>query len=711
MSRRRARDNQGTAVTLFQFLDVLLCTMGALILLLVVIAHRASKQAAEEVADQKGAVQSVVDELEWRASVLEGSREPTRAAFERARNEVAYLEARIRELEAQLAQRQQAAEELMNSVGRTQQDRSQVEAELARMQQELLLARQRLDEERKAVAARPKSFAIVPYQGKHGTRRRPVYFECDGESVVLQPEGVRFEAEDFQALGPGNPLSAAMRATRQYIVTQQGTADDPSFDPYPLLLVRPSGIPAYYVARAALESYGGDFGYELIDEDWKLALPPPDPQLADAQRSAANEARQRFRVLALAAPKLYGRNSGGYGGGGFEDAAGFDEARRRVGAGLGGNSAYPGGGYGESETGEEGYGGAGTSPSGRPANWAMRGRGQGSGRGPGASRGQGRWSSHDEADLLAEGAGSGGDMPGSEASGALPHGFGNTAGQGFGTEEGKDGAYSGTDNQGGGRGTPGSFDPQATPGPGGATGQAGEGPESGGAYAGGNGPAGSEAGAPTGGTEAGQGMSAAAGGSASDASGAAQSSGAGSAASAGSGQPPAAGGSPSSMFSFGNAPPGAAGGKPAQGVQGPRGDRARRSGGGGDSLEKTRGENWAMRQQPAVNVPVGRPVRIECRSDRLTIRPEKRGVEPIVVPLEGGTAGSVDQLVAAVWEEVDSWGFAGNGFSWRPELRLEVFPGGEGRYEDLKALMVGSGLEVRSVRAPTQANGRPSRKR
>ena len=112
------------------------------------------------------------------------------------------------------------------------------------------------------MAEKPRSFAIVPFQGKHGTRRRPIFFECDGESVVLQPEGVRFEAEDFQILGPGNPLSSAMRATRQYVVTQQGTADDPSYDPYPLLLVRPSGIPAYYVARASLESYGGDFGYD-----------------------------------------------------------------------------------------------------------------------------------------------------------------------------------------------------------------------------------------------------------------------------------------------------------------------------------------------------------------------------------------------------------------------------------------------------------------
>jgi len=706
MSRRRASDSEGTTVTLFQFLDVLLCTMGALILLLVVIAHRASKQAAELAADQGGEVQSVVDELEWRANVLEGSREPTRAAFERARNELAHLEARIRELQAQLAERQKAAEELLSSSSQTQQEQSQVEAELARLQIELDQARKRLDEERKAMAEKPRSFAIVPFQGKHGTRRRPIFFECDGESVVLQPEGVRFEAEDFQILGPGNPLSSAMRATRQYVVTQQGTADDPSYDPYPLLLVRPNGIPAYYVARASLESYGGDFGYELIDADWKLAFPPADPQLADAQRSAANEARQRFRVLALAAPRLYGRG-GGYGGGGFEDAAGIDEARRRVGEGLGGNSAYPGGGYGSrgrggSERGD-GFGGSGDSPSGRPANWAMRGQGRGAG---GRGQGQGRWSSHDEADMPGESGPSG--------SGAL-WGPENAAAAERAGENGGQGGYGG--GVGNGDASPsemaesassaGSFDPRGTPGGGSTQGEPGEGPDLGGGLAG---PAGMEEGSPSGGYEPGQGSSGTPGsGTSSDGANGSTSSGSSSAMSAGSGQP---GSSSSSMLSLGNAPPGAEGGRPAQGVQGPRGDRARRAGGSsGDSLDKSRGENWAMRKQHAVNVPVERPVRIECRSDRLTIRPEKRGIEPITVPLKGATAESVDQLVAAVWDEVDSWGFAGNGFSWKPELKVEVFPDGQGRYEDLKALMAGSGMNVRSSQAPAQAKGRPTRTR
>ena len=47
-----------------------------------------------------------------------------------------------------------------------------------------------------------------------------------------------------------------------------------------MLLVRPKGS-RYYAARAAMKSWGGDFGYELIDDDWKLSFQPPDARLAN----------------------------------------------------------------------------------------------------------------------------------------------------------------------------------------------------------------------------------------------------------------------------------------------------------------------------------------------------------------------------------------------------------------------------------------------
>ena len=46
--KRRGRPNSSPSVALFPFLAVLMCTMGALVLMLVVIARNSQEQAARE---------------------------------------------------------------------------------------------------------------------------------------------------------------------------------------------------------------------------------------------------------------------------------------------------------------------------------------------------------------------------------------------------------------------------------------------------------------------------------------------------------------------------------------------------------------------------------------------------------------------------------------------------------------------------------------
>ncbi len=106
-------------------------------------------------------------------------------------------------------------------------------------------------------------------------------------------------------LGPGNPLAASMRAAREHLLRNRNTDARESGEPYPLLLIRPDGIGAYYVARAALTSWGSEFGYEFVDQEWKLEYPPVDPELLAITKAAAEDARQRQRLLARAAPKIY----------------------------------------------------------------------------------------------------------------------------------------------------------------------------------------------------------------------------------------------------------------------------------------------------------------------------------------------------------------------------------------------------------------------
>ena len=80
-------------------------------------------------------------------------------------------------------------------------------------------------------------------------------------------------------MGPNNPLAAAFRAIRENMFDRGNFDPQRDGEPYPLLLVRPGGIIAYYAAREAMQWWTADFGYELIDDDWKVAFPPPDPQM------------------------------------------------------------------------------------------------------------------------------------------------------------------------------------------------------------------------------------------------------------------------------------------------------------------------------------------------------------------------------------------------------------------------------------------------
>ena len=48
-----------------------------------------------------------------------------------------------------------------------------------------------------------------------------------------------------------------------------------------------------------------------------------------------------------------------------------------------------------------------------------------------------------------------------------------------------------------------------------------------------------------------------------------------------------------------------------------------------------------------------------------------------------------------LWARVESWGIAVAGGYWKPVLNVQVTPGAEQRFEELRVLLDGSGLEVR----------------
>ena len=296
---RRSRTREGIAISLFPFLAVLLCTMGALLVLLVLFGHSIGQQdeivAAEQAMQMEAELQGRVDSLLWRLDQLKDMRSKTNDELEKLRLQLAGIEDNSRTLAAELKDLQKLREDLL--------DRKAVAAttidELRELEAELATARESLDEARQERDSNPPAYAVVPYEGSSGTHRRPLFIECSLDGVFLQPEGIRLNPEDFEGpAGPGNPLASGLRAAREYLARQSVSADDPGLRPYPLLLVRPSGVMAYYAARDAIASWGSDFGYQLIEEDWRLAFPEKDLALRDVELQAINEARERLQWLA-----------------------------------------------------------------------------------------------------------------------------------------------------------------------------------------------------------------------------------------------------------------------------------------------------------------------------------------------------------------------------------------------------------------------------
>jgi len=543
-TQNRNRRQSAVSVSLFPFLAVLICTMGALILLLVVITHQARLQAAQLAAAEESkratALKESREDVQWRIELLKESREKTEAELAEARLTLGHVEDHARRLQSQLARLEATLAELDRAGVDDRHQRARLEDELQRVRAEIAVAGRELADARRDAEHRARSYAIVPYHGPNETRRRPIYIECTAEAVILQPEGIRLTERHFAGpMGPGNPLAAALRAKREYLLTQGAMDPEKAGEPYPLLLVRPEGIEAYYAARAAMHSWASDFGYELVGTDWKLDFRPPDAELGRVMREAIESARVGQARLAAAAPRHYGRSQG--------------RATYRVAPTLGGvvrDGLLPG---------EPASGG---SADGSPPTFGRSSGSNGSGLSDAGRSGGGQMAPH-----YARPEGAIGGRPPRE----LPPGV---------------------EGQSGPAPRPGEWRPNM---------------QSGGRRS----------------------------------------------------------------TSDGHDRPG---------------HKA--------SMAKNRGQNWGLPDAARGSVPITRPIKILCHHDRLVIVPERGMSGGRTIPLKLRTERSVDEFLSAVWSHMESWGLAGNGMYWRPLLKVDVAPGGERRFIELRSLLEGSGLTL-----------------
>jgi hypothetical protein len=686
----RAKSNEvSSPISLFPFIGVLLSTMGALLVVLIAVSRSAHDAAVRELEVKKAAAAAAnqqsdrdkLDEVNQYVAKLNKVRTEAQQRLRDDQLRLSHIEDHTRRLKEKLDGLQLSVNELVALESDHYDDHKQAEREVERLGQLIESTRETIASLKEEQKSKKRSYAIIPYEGPHGTRRRPIYIECRSEEVVLQPEGIRLTPEDFRPpLGAGNPLATALRATREYIIRQEGVVDPQrETRPYPLILVRPEGIMAYYRVRQAIESWDTDFGYELVDSDWKLEFPTPNPVLADLVLQAVEHSRTRQQMLVAAAPGRFGRRHVSGGGGSFDDDADVYE------------DEVAGGGQFSDE----------------------RGGGRFSGGGPGGGYGGG----------YRDGYGS--DSRGPHASDASPHG---EHGEFFASAElQRDNAGNGPRGSSGVRSGPGEELADGVVGaPGGGTGGGGVpgGPAASGTFV----PGGTAGGGGTG--AGGSGMPS----MSSQQSGASFSVGTGTAdadAAGPHGAPP-----PLSASATGSSVANGVGEAPFASLdRSTGGPNIRLPGAGSRSSNDepaervpldmqmnvkqripahTRGQNWAIRGKGPTSVPVRRAIRVAVHADRIALQPDSpestaRRDSSSEITLNGPTVAKLDDFVRAVQDRVHEWGLAGTSMYWRPVLVLEVAPDGQARAYDLARLLENSGIEVRSeATAARPAEGGPS---
>src|SRR5262245_51698614 len=509
MSRKTARQQIGVA--LFPFLAVLICTMGALIVLLVLRVRQGRVDATTIAVAQIGGGASGeekerrerLEDAQWQRELLEKSRAEKSDELTQARARVAHLEEHTQRLEAQARELLERARAIDEGKKLRAEDLTAARAEADRLKKEIEKKKKELDEAKKKTGDGQEWYALIPYDGRSGTRRRPIYVECTEFGVIIQPEGLLLKAEDFNGpLGPGNPLDSALRAIRDH---WERNAGDKAAQPYPLLVVRPSGVIAFGAAKAAIRAWDDEWGYELISDDKQLDFGPPDPVLDQALTKTVSVARQRQAAMVAMMPRR------------FQDdeplksfapepsirAAGASRFAGDTGVGLGAGTG-PGG------AGGSGRGGAGNGAAG---SGGIGNSGTGTGNGYGASGGTGLPGGPSNGLVGANGPGGvGGNGVGRGIPGGAIAGVGAGAGaMAGGSSWGNGGSGYGPGGRGGAGGFGGST-------PGGLAAGGGTGAGNGGPGSGGSGYVGPDGGAGAGGSGGGGVPSIAAGAGATDAS-------------------------------------------------------------------------------------------------------------------------------------------------------------------------------------------------
>lgn len=331
MSRRAHKQ---TSVSLFPFLAVLLCAMGALIFLLVITTRMIHSEALQRQQVTSGDPFAPPSAELGRAQGLPGraiarnapaplvAPKPVfvkrdlpppppdlTAQLRTLREELERLNGLQRrgveeaqQLYARLAALRKESDDKRKALARAAQITAQMQTQRAANARTIEQGEERsqglskeLQDDRRELSQRQSKLQkvddasqIVAYDSRNNTTRRPILIECRSDRLVFMPEGIELTARDLAGFTPvNNPLLAGVSALSNYWSHVDGAVTDRD-RPYVLLIVRPDGIAAFWEARRLLHLYDQPNGYELIPSDEKLTYGAGDDSAAALCRAAIN---------------------------------------------------------------------------------------------------------------------------------------------------------------------------------------------------------------------------------------------------------------------------------------------------------------------------------------------------------------------------------------------------------------------------------------
>jgi len=328
------RRREGLAPNLFPFLAVLICTLGTLILLLALVAQNAGdavaastepKPSAEQIEKQRQLVEADseldrrIGEAKWHREQVVKIRDEQTAEIDERRTRQSHLEDHVNRLRDELKRLEAEIEAAQDDSVKPAASKDAIAALKASVDEE----KSKIEKLKTEQQSHTPRIVIVPHKGPNGTDRRPIYIECRADGVYIQPGNVAIDPKYLENNIPGlNPLDAALKAIRLYAMKNYGDLDAP----YPLIVVRPDGIETYAAARYAMKDWDDQYGYELVPGEVKLAYPEPDAVLNDQVDNAIAKAVREQQAYVM-----------GTGGGGGQGGARSGRGRGGPGSGVSGD--------------------------------------------------------------------------------------------------------------------------------------------------------------------------------------------------------------------------------------------------------------------------------------------------------------------------------------------------------------------------------------